>query len=136
MTKVIEVNGDGTLTPEQSEKFMVASAQVVKEIFAIASEPSAEEMLDIQNKLTQSEFMLPVVNKAFQAMLNADLPQAYNQALIYKAMSVLQTVFEQVADKVASNEKLVLEKQIGLKYNDISPKDVVEYLTNDVEVVE
>lgn len=136
MTQVIEINADGSLTPSQSEKFIVGATGVLKEIFTTISEISVEQLLDVNEKLAQSEYMLEVVNKSFQAVVKADLPSAYNQALVYKAGAVIQTLFDQIADKVASNEKLVLEKQIGLKYNDISPKDVVDYLTRETEVVE
>ena len=131
MAQEIEVDSEGKLTQAQSDKFTLTSAQVVKDIFETISKVSAEEMIDIQNRLTQSEFMLTVANQAFKTVVDANLPQAYNQALIYKAMSVIQTVFEQIADKIASNEKLVLEKKIGIKYNDITPKNVIDYLTSD-----
>ena len=82
MTQVIETNADGSLTIEQSEKFITGATGVLKEIFTAISEISVEELIDVNEKLAQSEFMLEVVNKAFQAVVKADLPSAYNQDLV------------------------------------------------------
>lgn len=129
MTKVIETDAEGKLTPEQSEAFEMRSAEALKVIFAELAQLSTEELSDALTKMSQSEVTLAIVNKAFQAVLDADVPNAYNQALIYKALAIVQVVFEQVADKITRNEKAVIEKELGVKYEDLSPKDVVDYLT-------
>ena len=133
MTKVIETNADGSLTPLQTEVFKEKSSQALKEVFVSLGELTPAEIVEILANMNQSENLLNIVNRAFQSVLDADVPNAYNQAMIYNAMGIVQAVFEQIAAKVTANEKKVLETELGMKYEDISPKDVVEYLSKQVE---
>ena len=131
MTKVIEVGENGAITPEQAEKFNLGVADVINKTLTILGSLTPEQMLDIQNRPNESEHTLTVVQQVFDVIVAADLPRAYNQVVAYKAMSTIQTVFEQIGAKLSANEESIVEKAIGLSYNDISPKDIVDYLTKE-----
>lgn len=131
MTKVIEVGENGAITPAQAEKFDLGVAEVINKTLTILGSLSPEQMLDIQNRPNESEHTLNVVQQVFHVIVAADLPRAYNQVVAYKAMSTIQTVFEQIGAKLSANEESIVEKAIGLSYNDISPKDIVDHLTKE-----
>lgn len=128
MSKEISKNEDGTLTEAQAELFSVGVAEIVRKTFGRISELTPEQILEITRNRTSSEALLPLSNDVFQIVVEADMPASFNQYVAVFSNHVLQEVFDQVVEKINVNERLIIEKQVGVAYNDISPKDVIDYL--------
>ncbi len=128
MAKEIEKNEDGSLTEEQSLKFSVGVAEIVRKTFGRISELTPEQILDITRNRTNSDSLLPLSNDVFQVVVDQELPAAFNQYIAVFSNHVLQEVYDQVVEKINKNEQLVIEKNVGIAYNDLSPKDVIDYL--------
>lgn len=135
MTKVVEKNEDGTLTEEQAERFTLGVAEIVRATMGRVSEMTPEQIIDVTRNRTESEHLLPVVQDVFQIIVDADLPGAFNQYIGAYSSHVLEEVFNQVVEKINANERAIIQKEVGVEYNDISPKDVIEYLEKGKEEV-
>lgn len=128
MAQTIEKNEEGKLTDEAVERLNLGVAHTLKETLRIVSECTPEEILEMHRSQHESEKLKEVVNEAYQVMLEADLPAAFNEIMPTFAQSILNQVFNQTAQKANQNEQALVSHYLGIEYNDISPKDVVEHI--------
>lgn len=128
MPRTIEKNEDGTLTEEQGKKLTEAVAKATLDSLAEISKLTAEQLVDIVNKRVNSEHLLPLANTVFEKVVDADLPIIFTKHIGSYTNHIISEVFEQVSTKLDKNEQTLVSNAIGFSYDDISPKDIIEYL--------
>ena len=125
MEKIIEKNEDGTLTEDQAERYMLSIALVTKKTFAAFAEMTPEEILMTFRKPNECEAFTKVVDQVFKEVVDADLPQVFNEYIDKMAGNVCEKTFATVAEKSNDNLTALIGKMVGIPYEDMSPKDVI-----------
>lgn len=126
MAREIEKTEDGVLTEEQSKAFMLAVADLTVKAFQKLGNLTPEEMLATYQGKDIPETYVAIVNAVFQDVVEADMPQAFNDYIHNVGVNVVEKTFNNVAQKNNDNIAALLTKVVGVDYNDMSPKDVIE----------
>lgn len=137
MKREIKRTEEGVLTDEQAQQFMLQVSQVTVQAFQKLGQLTPEELLaTFQAKEGQPETYLAVVNSVFQDVVEADMPQGFNDYIQNVGMTVLEKTFNTVAQKNNDNIAALLKHVTGVEYNDLSPKDVIATITQiEAEIV-
>lgn len=134
MEKEIERNEDGTLTEDQSEKFMLGIAAVTQKAFKAFAEMEPEELLKAFRAPNDSEVFVAVVNQVFQDTVDADLPSVFNDYMQHISITICEKAFQEVKAKNDDNVAKLLTELVGVSYDDMSPKDVIKKL-DEIKIV-
>jgi len=134
MDKIIEKNEDGTLTEEQAERYMLSIALVTKKSFAAFAEMTPEEILQTFRKPNESPVFTKVVDEVFKEVVDADLPQVFNDYIDKMAQNICEKALATVAEKSNDNLTALIGKVVGVSYEDMSPKDVITKIEEMEEV--
>lgn len=87
-------------------------------------------MLEVFQSKETPETYRAVTNAIFQDVVEADMPQAFNDYLQNIGVAVIEKTFNAVAQKNNDNIAALLTHVTGVDYNDMSPKDVITTITN------
>lgn len=82
-----------------------------------------------QAKTEVPETYQAIANAIFQDVVEADMPQAFNDYMQNVGVAVLEKTFNTVAQKNNDNIAALLKHVTGIDYNDMSPKDVITTIT-------
>jgi hypothetical protein len=94
-----------------------------------------EELLEAFDKPAECEAYTNAVNEAYQGVLEANLPQVFNNHIDSLAETVIKKMFNEIADKNNKNLIALIEQATGLDYDDMTPKQVVELINSKAEAV-
>lgn len=126
----LQKNEEGKLTEEQAQELFSKTGELLKAIVTRVSQLDGEQLLKIretESSETNPE-LVEVINDCYQMVLDADLPQGFNDYLPELSSVVFRQVFIQVAKKSVDNERAVVSHYIGKPYHDISVKDIVTHI--------
>lgn len=127
----IETTQEGQLTEAQANELRLGVAKVAKAGFTALAKLTDEELLLAFDKPTEAEKFTEAVNEAYQGMLEAKLPQVFNNHIGSMANGVVEKMFGEIAQKSNSNLIKLIERTTGLDYDDMTPKQVVEFLEKE-----
>lgn len=130
MAQEIKRTEEGSLTEDQAQAFMLSVSEVTVKAFQKLGQLTPEEMLAVfQSKTDTPETYLAVVNAVFQDVVEADMPQSFNDYIQNVGLSVLEKTFQTVAQKNNDNIAALITHVTGINYHDLSPKDVIAKIT-------
>lgn len=127
-TEEVAVEEPKQLSEEEANAMRLGVAKVARQGFVALAAMSDEELLLAFDKPAECKALVEAVNTAYQGMLQAELPQVFNNHIDSLAKSVVEKMFAEVTMKSNSNLVKLIEQTTGIDYDDMTPKQVVDLL--------